>query len=479
MAPSPSRRLGGRDMFEARFRRLCALAVVAALGGIGAIGPAAVGTVVGVAVAPHPLIAHHLTIPGRRNQPPTTAECRAVGFSCYQPAQFQTAYNLLPLYAQGFNGAGRTIVIVDAFGSPTIREDLKLFDNAFNLPDPPSLKIITPAGPVHFDNTNPDMLNWAGETSLDVEWAHSIAPGANILLVETPVSETEGVQGFPEIVLAENYGIHHNLGDVISQSFGATEETFPNTQSIMNLRSAYKNAFNHNVTVLASSGDFGPANFKLDLTCCYTFPTVIWPSSDPLVTSVGGTQLHLDDAGNRMAPDNVWNDGFAATGGGPSHVFARPSFQRSVRNVVGNHRGLPDISMSGACDGGVDTYFGFFGDPTLNGWYILCGTSESSPLFAGIVAIADQVAGHRLGYLNDRLYRLLDQQPNGIVDVTIGNNTFTFCQATCVTVPGFAAGPGYDMASGLGTLDANRFVRALVQNDAQGGGNSGGGNNHD
>lgn len=467
-------------MLQGRFRRLRSLAIVAALGGIGAIGPAAAGPVAGVVIAPHPLLAQHRTVPGRRSQPPTTAECRAFGFSCYQPPQFQRAYNLLPLYAEGFNGAGRTIVIVDAFGSPTIKADLKFFDETFNLPDPPSLNIITPAGPVTFDNNNPDMVNWGFETTLDVEWAHSIAPGAKILLVETPVSETEGVQGFPEIVLAENYVINHNLGDVISQSFGATEETFPNIQSILNLRSAYKNALRHDVTVLASSGDYGAANYKLDLTCCYPFPTVIWPSSDPLVTSIGGTQLHLDDAGNRIAPDNVWNDGFAATGGGPSHVFARPDFQKTVRKVVGAHRGLPDISMSGACDGGVDIYLSFFSDPAANGWYIICGTSESSPLFAGVVAIADQMAGHRLGYLNDRLYSLLHEQPNGIVDVTAGNNTFTFCQSACgttaevdVTVPGFAAGPGYDMASGLGTIDANRFVRALAQTDSGGGGKGG------
>jgi subtilase family serine protease len=468
-------------MIAARFRRLRSLAVVAALGGIGSIGPAVVGPVAGV-VTPHPLIAQHLTLPGRSAQPPTTAECRALGFSCYQPPQFQRAYDLLPLYAQGFNGAGRTIVIVDAFGSPTIKADLEFFDQSFNLPDPPALNIITPAGPVAFDNTNPDMINWAFETTLDVEWAHSIAPGAKILLVETPVAETEGVQGFPEIVRAENYVIDHNLGDVITQSFGATEETFPNTQSILNLRSAYKNAFRHDVTVLASSGDFGSANVRLDFSCCYPFPTVIWPSSDPLVTSVGGTQLHLDDAGNRIAPDNVWNDGFAATGGGPSHVFARPDFQKNVRKVVGARRGTPDISMSGACDGGVDIYLSFFADPTFNGWYIICGTSESSPLFSGIVAIADQMAGHRLGFLNDRLYRLVNEKPNGIVDVTIGNNTFTFCQANCgapnqvdVTVPGFAAARGYDMASGLGTIDANRFVRALARND-NGGGDGGGGN---
>ena len=438
-------------MFAARFRRLRAVVVVAALGGIGAIGPAAVGPVAAAIVAPHPLIAGHLTVPNRpSDHPRTTAECQLLfGISCYQPPQLQRAYNLLPLYAHGFNGAGRTIVIVDSFGSPTIKDDLKFFDQTFNLPDPPALNIITPAGSVAFDNTDPVMLNWGFETTLDVEWAHSMAPGASILLVETPVAETEGVQGFPEMMMAENYVINHNLGDVISQSFGATEETFPTRQSLLNLRSAFKNAYQHHVTVLAGSGDTGSTNFMGDLNCCYPFQVNSWPSSDPLVTSVGGTQLHLNDAGNRIAPDNVWNDGFAATGGGPSHVFARPDFQDKVRKVVGSRRGTPDISMSGACDGGVDIYLNFFPDAPSNGWYILCGTSESSPLFAGIVAIADQMAGHRLGFLNDRLYRLLDQHPNGIVDVTAGNNAFTFCQSSCgtatevdVTVPGLAAARG-------------------------------------
>ena len=474
-------------MLTGHFRRVRTFVLGLAFGAAGVVGPLATSAPVTAAVvAPHPLIAHHITLSNRISQgPPTTAECRLQGFSCYQPFQFQKAYNLGPLYEDGFNGRGRTIVIVDSFGSPTIKADLHAFDQAFNLPDPPSLRIIAPAGPVNFDNTNSDQLGWAGETTLDVEWSHSMAPGANILLVETPVSETEGVQGFPEMMLSENFVINHNMGDVISQSFGATEETFPNVQSLLSLRSAFKNAAAHHVAVLASSGDFGATDAKLDLSCCYAQQVVDWPSSDPLVTSIGGTQLHLDDTGNRLAPDNVWNDGFAATGGGPSHVFSRPHFQNPVRNVVGNHRGLPDISMSGACDGAVDVYSTFDANPANNGWGLVCGTSESSPLFSGIVAIADQMAGHRLANLNNRLYNLLDQQPNGIVDVTTGNNTFTFCQANCrtpnrvlVTVQGFTAAPGYDMASGLGTLDANRLVRALAENDSQGdnGGNGGGGN---
>jgi len=204
--------------------------------------------------------------------------------------------------------------------------------------------------------------------AVDVEWAHSIAPGANILLVETPVAETEGVTGFPEIVKAENFVIDHNLGDVISQSFGATEETFPNKGAIFGLRSAFKNAALHGVTVLGASGDSGSTDYKLNLIDLYDHHVNSWPSSDPLVTSVGGTQLHLDAAGNRLAPDNVWNDipiGIdAAGGGGPSHVFPRPLFQFGTRTGAGLARATPDISLSAAVDGGVLVYLGFPGlDP--------------------------------------------------------------------------------------------------------------------
>jgi subtilase family serine protease len=402
--------------------------------------------------------------------PPTTADCIATaGIPCYAPFQLQKAYNLKPLYKRGLTGKGRTIVIVDAFGSPTVKADLRKFDADFGLPDPPRFDIIQPAGKVPpFDPTDPERAGWAEETSLDVQWAHSIAPGANLLLVETPVSETEGVQGFPEIVKAENFVINHHLGDVISQSFGATENTFPSVQSLRRLRSAVRNAFAHHVTVLGSSGDTGATSFKLNLSDLYTHRVNSWPSSDPLVTSVGGTQLHLDAQGNRTAPDNVWNDqalfdGPAASGGGRSHVFARPAYQNGVRHVVHARRGTPDISMSAAVDGGVLVNIGFTGgDGITPGYYIFGGTSESAPEFAGIVAIADQHAHRRLGLLNQALYRLAARHAPGIVDITAGNNTVSFTQhGQTFTVPGFQAITSYDMSSGLGTLDAAKLVREL------------------
>ncbi len=183
----------------------------------------------------------HVLVPHRFAAPPTTAQCEATaGLACYQPFQIQRAYDMNPLYHAGLTGRGETIVIVDSFGSPTVQSDLATFDAAFGLPAPPSFQIIQPAGAVPpFNPNDPNQPGWAEETSLDVQWAHTMAPGANILLVETPVAETEGVQGFPQIIEAENYVINHDLGDVITQSFGATEQTFPSPDSIYALRSAY------------------------------------------------------------------------------------------------------------------------------------------------------------------------------------------------------------------------------------------------
>jgi len=394
--------------------------------------------------------------------PPTTSFCLAnFGVHCYQPSQMISAYNVGPLHNAGIDGRGVTIVIVDSFGSPTIANDLHVFDLTFGIQDPPSLTIIQPAGPVPaFDPTDSSMVGWAGETTLDVEWAHVYAPGASILLVETPVAETEGVTGFPEILAAENYVIDHELGDVISQSFGATEETFPSKHSIMALRSAFFNAARHRVTVLASSGDNGATSQELNGTDLYPYRVNSWPSSDPLVTSVGGTQLALDDSGARLAPDVVWNDGYGAGGGGVSSVFHRPQFQDPVNGVVGKFRGTPDISMSAACDGGVWTYSSY--PPYGPGFSLVCGTREASPSFAGIVALANQLAGHRLGNLGHTLYEI---GYGPIVDVITGNNSlgpFTNSDGNTYTVVGYTATPGYDLASGLGTFDANRLVRAMA-----------------
>ena len=462
---------------KSRVSRIARLAVpVAAVTGLLAFQSAGVtvaaagrtaaraGAHVAVAV---PDLSRPINVARQFPAPISTTDCLAdpqLLISCYTPLQYYRAYDLNPLYRRGITGRGRTIVIVDSFGSPTIASDVKVFDAQFGLPNP-NLKIEQFGNVPPFDPTNGTMVGWAFETTLDVEYAHAIAPGAKIVLAETPVAETEGTVGFPEMMDAEQALINRGVGDVITQSFGATENTFPgfdgpHTPSLLNLRYAFKDALRHHVTVLAAAGDDGVTNAESDGSTLYPFPVNSWPSSDPLVTSVGGSQLSLDNNGNRLAPDTVWNDGFGAGGGGFSQVFGRPLFQIGVRNVVGHWRGTPDISMSAAVNGAAWVYGTFqgSGEPA---WTLVGGTSEASPIFSGIVAMADQVAGHRLGLINPALYLLgaLSQHTKlrtGIVDITTGNNSFG-------GVTGYNATTGYDLASGWGTIDAYKFVRALAR----------------
>jgi subtilase family serine protease len=195
------------------------------------------------------------------------------------------------------------------------------------------------------------------------------------------------------------------------------------------------------------------------------------------VTSVGGTRLSLDAGGNRTAADTVWNDTYStatnefdygnagpnplASGGGTSVLFARPAYQDGVRNVVGNARGVPDVSMSAACSAPAAVYLS---DGTQSsGWYPACGTSEAAPLFAGIIALADQVAGHPLGLINPALYELSAEHAPGIVAVTSGSNTVSFGQnGQQHTVTGYSARSGYSLAAGVGTIDAAKFVPELA-----------------
>lgn len=251
-----------------------------------------------------------------RTAPISTSDCvTQIGIHCYSPLQYRTAYNLNPLYKQGITGKGRTIVIVDSFGSPTIQHDLETFDKQWGIQDT-NVEVVKWGNVPTFDPKNADQVNWAGETTLDVEYAHAIAPDAHIVLVETAVSENEGTSGLPEMMSAEQSLIKQGKGDVITQSFGATENTFPgfdkgDYSSLTSLRYAFQEAAAKNVTVLASSGDNGVVDSDNNNNL-YPYKVNSWPSSDPLVTSVGGTQLTLDNNGNRTAPDQVWHDAYGA-----------------------------------------------------------------------------------------------------------------------------------------------------------------------
>lgn len=392
--------------------------------------------------------------------PPTDAYCRInVGTPCYSPQEIQNAYDLTPLLNAGYTGVGQTIIIIDSFGSPTIASDLSTFDAGYGLPDPPSFTVLAPLGTVPFDPSNSDQVGWAFETTLDVEWAHALAPGASIVLLTSPVDETEGVQGLPEFLQLEQYALDHHLGKIISQSWGATENTLfdPAGRRVMaDFERFYLRGGLENVTILASSGDSGSAGVDVNYQF-YPFPTVGFPASSPLVTAVGGTSLYADTEGNYQH-ETVWNStgtwGAGASGGGVSRQFLEPLYQyllpASVQRKLNHHRGIPDVAYNADPNTSILVYESFL---SSSGYYGIGGTSEGAPQWAGIIADANQLAGHPLGFLNQRLYLL---RGIGFHDVTIGNNSFH-------GVPGYNATTGWDLATGWGSPNLSRLLPELVR----------------
>jgi subtilase family serine protease len=398
---------------------------------------------------------------------PSDELCRAlINMPCYSPQEMHNAYGLTPLLNAGYTGVGQTIIIIVSFGSPTITEDLKTFDAAFGLPDPPSFTVLAPLGTVPFDPNDPGQVGWAFETTLDVEWAHALAPGANIVLLTSPVNETEGVQGMPEFLKLEEYALYYRLGQVISQSWGATENTLftPAGREVLNgFTDLYLRAATEGVTVLASAGDTGSANVEIDGATLYLTPTVIFPASSPLVTAVGGTSLSADTSGNYQA-ETVWNDaGVGATGGGVSQYFAEPLYQRFLtkanQTLLKGRRGIPDVAYNADPNTGILVSVGFFPlGSVYNGFWIIGGTSAGAPQWAGIIADANQLAGHSLGFLNPTLYALgaLGAQTEFFHDITMGNNSFA-------GVPGYNATPRWDLTTGWGTPNLRTLVGELAK----------------
>jgi subtilase family serine protease len=469
---------GRRSGFIWRVRAAVAVLAAAAVGA-GALAVTGAAATVSSSSPRHPALSPVRISPGVHIDtmwapalkcPPGSLGAHGVCLYGHSPAQFRAAYDLRPLFRKGIDGAKQTIVIVDSFGSPTIASDLAHFDKYFHIPAPPSFRVIQPAGKVPaYHGSNSGQVGWAVETTLDVEWSHVMAPGASILLVETPTSENEGTTGFPQIVQAEKYVLRHKLGQVISQSFSATEQTFSaksDYAAIRNLRGAYQLARKDHVTVVDASGDLGAASYKYNGRDVYTFPVVNWPASDPLVTAVGGTHLHVRVDGARTEPDTGWS----GSGGGRSVVFGRPWYQNSVSAVTGPHRGVPDISMSAGNP--VYIYGSFVSKGHRVGWGLVDGTSLATPLFAGVVALAYQYAsqhgGHALGLINPAIYQMEAKHDRGIVDVTVGNNSYTSVSCNrrrckTYTVNGFNAGPGYDLVTGVGTVNAAYFVPELAR----------------
>ena len=405
------------------------------------------------------------------SQPPTSAECAAATGdlvqACYGPPDIRNQYDFNRLYTTGTTGAGQTIVIFDSFGSPTIAQDLATFDSAYGIPAPPSFHVYEPEGhvtlnynklgsPVDFKNKNvATEIGWAYETTLDVEWAHAMAPGANIALVVVPVAETQGVQGLQNLENAQRWALANHIGTIWSDSFATTEQAFHNNTVIRNLDALYAQAASQGISAFFATGDAGVANGDKQGST-YPYPTVTYPSSSPNVVSVGGTEIPAPPPNILIyQSEAAWNDFAGSGGGGFSTVFLEPSYQKSaaIADPTGT-RGLPDVSYNAALISSILIWESF--DPTVSpGWTIIGGTSAATPQWAALDALANQADG-ALGFLTPRLYQIYTSAnyATAFHDITAGNNSWA-------GITGYSAGTGWDPATGLGTPDAYKLVLAL------------------
>jgi hypothetical protein len=329
----------------------------------------------------------------------------ASGFSVYSPAQIRHAYGFDQV---SWNGAGQTIAIVDAYDDPTVAADLHKFDQQFGLADPTlTVAKMTSGGRGPAYNSG-----WATEIALDVEWAHAVAPGANILLVEAVSASLS------DLLAAVNYARNQVNVSVVSMSWGAGEFNGEG-----NYDSYFTTPSGHGgVTFVASSGDNGaPAS---------------WPSISSNVLSVGGTTLTLG-SGSNYSSEKAWG----GSGGGYSQFLSEPSYQRGFQTT--GHRSNPDVAYD------ADPYSGFY-VYQKGSWYAVGGTSAGAPQWAGLIAIANQgraAAGR--APLSSALQAIYGLATADFHDITVGSN-------------GYRAGVGYDAVTGRGSPIANLVVRDLV-----------------
>ncbi len=403
-----------------------------------------------------------------------------LGRVCYDPYQMRHAYQVFSLINAGFDGTGHTIVIIDAFQNPNLDSQVAFFDAFYGLP-PIKLSKIAPDGLTPFITGDPNMTGWAEEISLDVEWAHAIAPGAKIILVLAKSNQDADIQS------ALNYAVEHNLGDIISMSFGENESCVD--PAILSAEhDSFAAATQNGTTLFASAADNGAAQLTCDGTSWVK--AVSSPASDPLVTGVGGTELHAagycfpvlgcnpstNPSPGTYEGEIVWNEGppygdfqsllgsSVSTGGGFSVLFAQPPYQAGTS--VLNQRGVPDVGYNAAIFHGVLTYLDIPGVPT--GFYLFGGTSCGSPQWAAITAIADQKAGHRLGFLNNAIYhigRTTSAYSVSFHDITSGTNSVVEFDSlgNPVTVIGFDAGIGWDATTGTGSPIDTGLVGYLIR----------------
>ena len=390
---------------------------------------------------------------------------------CYTPQRFRVAYGIAPLVDRGIDGRGITVALPEqAETGPAqtpavtdIRQDLADFDSRFGLP-PVQLQVTTT---VAGSSASPWLAS--EEEVVDTELVHAVAPDAAIreILVATAAVSTPAK-------LAATFGAYVRIavryGQVMSQSgigqdFNLGEDSWTSAE-VATMNSALEYAAARHVTVVAAAGDEG----VLGNGSSTPVKQVILPSSDPLILAVGGTSLTANPQTGAYISETAWNtlpglpssggntDG---SGGGFSRLFPRPAYQDGVPGI-GAMRGMPDVAADASGTTGMAVAFAETG-----GGYELVGaggTSAGAPFWAGLIALADQEAGHPLGFVNPAIYQIArgPQYHQAFHDITTGTNT-TVLTSPPATITGYQAGPGWDPVTGWGTPDAQVLVPLLAR----------------
>ena len=395
---------------------------------------------------------------------PPPSNCLVPPATCYSPSVFLSAYGISPLHERGIDGRGQTVVMPEEAQQPgggavDIRQDMAQFDRMFHLPAA-KLQVVNSLA----DSASPWLAG--GEEAEDAEMVHAVAPGAAITIVLVKPSVENNAADIAAALTAF-LRLGATQGSVLSLSASIGEHDLTRAEAA-GLDAALRADRDHDVTVVAASGDKGAAS-DLHFGSATPVKEVSLPASDPWVLAAGGTSLTANAATGAYTSETAWNtlpappapdDGSSASGGGFSHLFARPGYQDGLPGAEAS-RGVPDVAGDAGFDTGMAVVDGpgSFGNPFV---HPATGTSAAAPFWAGIVALADQLAGRPLGFINPAIYSIA-RGPDyhaAFHDITTGDNTFTFPPAT---VAGYSAGRGWDPVTGWGTPDAAVLVPLLAR----------------
>jgi len=426
-----------------------------------AAGLAAVAAVVacmaaGFASAPTTHPARHGTAGGAGTVVPAVS-CGPAGFfiQCYSPAEYQVAYGVAPLLRSGITGKGETVVMPELANSPgpnftDIRKDLATFDSKFGLPAANLTVTTTLAG------ASAPYVAGTEEVE-DTEIVHTIAPGASLDVVLVPANAVTSAADFTAAVTGLLHVAITQHAAVVSISGSNGEHLFTPAQ-VASLHAALRQAAGHQVTVVASSGDTGVISDKGPPV------QVSLPASDPLVLGAGGTALGASTSTGAYHGEMAWNADTDASAGGYSRLYPRPAYQDGVPRI-GRMRGVPDVAAD--ADSATAMELMFTGGVPLPAQ----GTSAATPLWAAVVALADQDAGQHLGFVNPAIYAIARSPAyhRAFHDVVTGDNS-VFWPTGLFT--GYTAGPGWDPVTGWGSPNAQYLVPLLAHTARQDGAGS-------